>query len=497
MGRLNLRRVAGGFQIGVYLWIACYAALIAPTLNNTRPYVGDESFYMVSSIGMVHTGDVLVPVYFGKIRLQKPILPYWITAAGHRAFGVHLWSGRVGFLLLACALLILVYRLALLLLEDHDCASLAVLLLSSTTLFVVHSRISVTDLPLTFFTLLGLHACCRAVRGPARLGRWHIVACAAMGLAFSSKGFVGATPALAIAAYLIATRPAHWPRALAVLAHPVCLALFALLAFSWYGYVHWRLPGELWRQFEIESQVNLGTGIWRMPGHLVYYAGASLGYFLPGAVLLGMVIAAKRRFTLPQGLRPVLWHLAVTGVLLVCVVRRRDSRYLLVVMPGLALLAATLARQRGLDRVARNVAITWAALQVAFFLAFPVATGEPLRALVRQWAGQGEGALASYEMPERDRGWLLALTEGRLRPYGPGCRHVILEDRQLLRFQERETARFRVVGEARRTRGVTLRWPRPVPRYRKYFLLEILPTRPGAASPRAFTPTGQELPSPR
>src|SRR5690349_12676095 len=57
---------------------------------------------------MVVSGDWAVPRYNGELRLQKPPLPYWLTAASYKVFGLNATAVRlpaVIFGLLSVALL--------------------------------------------------------------------------------------------------------------------------------------------------------------------------------------------------------------------------------------------------------------------------------------------------------------------------------------------------------------------------------------------------------
>lgn len=85
-----------------FLWAIVYAVLLAPTLNNTSPYQGDETFYTVSAEHMVRSGDWLVPVYFGEARFQKPILTYLLVASSYALLGVSLWSAACPWCWLPC-----------------------------------------------------------------------------------------------------------------------------------------------------------------------------------------------------------------------------------------------------------------------------------------------------------------------------------------------------------------------------------------------------------
>ncbi len=459
-----------------WAWIATFALLLATTLSQTRPYIGDESFYQVSAVRMVQTGDMLVPVFFGQPRFQKPILPYWITAAGQAWFGGRLWSGRVGFLVLACVLLWTTGAVAALGQTGRDRRTLAVALLASLTPFIEHARVAVTDLPLTCFSMLSLYAGLRSLGSTGRERHWALAASVFGGLACASKGPLGLLPLLAISLWLWRTRPPGYRASIWRLLHPVNVIVLATLGFAWYGWVFWRHGDELRAQFAVERAANLPTGFAHVPGHALYYAAALLVYSLPWAVLAG--VAAWRRRARPErhtasrsdGLGPVAWYLGLTAVAIVFGLRDRNERYLLPLMPGLAACAAAWVEARGWSGWVRVASGALVLAHVAFFTGYRVVVGEPLADLVRAWEKGPAGAIAAYRLPERETGWLLTMTGGRLTMDPATARYAILDERSHPVFTDERHGYVRVIRSARTLRGLEWRGWRPSPVYRTYLL---------------------------
>ena len=172
----------------LFLWLLIFFVLLVFTLNNTIPYKGDESYYLVSALNMIKTGEYFVPHYYNQPRFQKPILAYWITVLGYKIFGIRLWSGRLPFLILSLLLLILIYRFAFLVINDKKFAFLNVVLLSSSTMYILFSRAAMTDLLLTFFSTLSLYFFYKAIIYPDKIKRYYFYAYVSIGFAFLSKG---------------------------------------------------------------------------------------------------------------------------------------------------------------------------------------------------------------------------------------------------------------------------------------------------------------------
>ncbi|MEO2082538.1 MAG: glycosyltransferase family 39 protein, partial [Desulfurobacteriaceae bacterium] len=54
----------------------------------------DEPKYLEAAWEMVKGGDYITPYYNYEFRFDKPILVYWLIAAGYKLFGVNEFGGR-------------------------------------------------------------------------------------------------------------------------------------------------------------------------------------------------------------------------------------------------------------------------------------------------------------------------------------------------------------------------------------------------------------------
>ena len=407
------------------LWCVVYLLLIGLTLNNVRPYKGDESFYIASAMEMYKNGNSLIPEYFGEARFQKPILPYWLTLSGYHAFGISMWSGRLAFLFMAGLLLVVIYRFAFLLLPDEPYASLAVFLFTSSTLFLEFSRVAMADLPLTLFVTLGLFHFCKALMNPDKCGRNCTYAYLAMGFAFASKGFLGLLPLAAVILYLIIVRPREQRVLLTKLFHPLNLALFLLLALSWYVYAYISHPTDLLTQFRQESSLAITSHIMGCLGNLVSHAKDLLVYYVP-FVAWAIYLAWRRRIKPPKHFALVFIYIAIALFILVILVQRHKARYLFVLFPALTLPISYVIYKSHLRVIAIRIAIVVALLQVSLYLAYPYVVGAPLQELTSYWRENLTGELTTHRLSERERGWVQAYTHGELREHSPQAPFIIL-----------------------------------------------------------------------
>ena len=423
-------------------WVLLCCALVGLTLDNTHPYQGDEGYYITSAVGMLKAGNLLLPQYDGTIRLPKPVLAYWLTALGYKVFGISLWAGRLPFLLVAAALLLLVYRFALLLLPDDEFAYLAVVLLSSSMLFLLFSRVSMTDLPLALFSTLALYFLCRGLLMPDRQQRDVGLAYLSMGAGFWVKGAPALMSLAAVAAFVMLAKPAGGRALLRTMFIPRHLAAFVLVASPWYIYLSLAYPVQLRSQFAQEAADNLGPGMATLLGHLRFYAGALVVLQFPALALATWAWWRTRQAgPCPLRLRPLAWYVGFSLAVFILLFAHHRDRFLLPVVPALALIMAHVIHRSGVTRPARRLAATAAIVQIAAIWTHSYVVGRPLHDLVRYWEHNLRGDLAAHALADRETTWTLAIAGGRLVPYQDREPYVIASSEHLNHFPGYEVVR--------------------------------------------------------
>jgi 4-amino-4-deoxy-L-arabinose transferase-like glycosyltransferase len=121
------------------LWFAAGALW----LGSEGAYHGDERFYTDAVLRMRASSDWLTPQYAdGTIRLNKPLLVYWMIGAAFECFGVNLFAARLPFLASGALVLLATARLARALFPERPAAPwLAALIAASNgSLFTLASR---------------------------------------------------------------------------------------------------------------------------------------------------------------------------------------------------------------------------------------------------------------------------------------------------------------------------------------------------------------------
>ena len=412
----------------VFLWVVLFGAVIAGTLNNTMPYKGDESFYITSAIGMVENGDYLVPRYFGEMRFQKPVLSYWLTAGGYLLFGVHLWSGRVLYLLMACGFLLLVYRLALVVSGELNHALLSVMVLSSSTLYFGFARHAMTDLPFAFFMTAALYFFCRILGDSSHISRDNAFAFLMMSLAVMSKSVIGFMPAVAFFVYLFLRRPDGWVRYIRALFHPLNIVIVALIVLPWYICVYKTEPAEFMRQMSYEADAASG-GAMAVPYNLMYYVISTLVMMFPafGAALFVGFRKRVSRLPLSRSTELLLVYSVLMVLFFTVFIGRARERYLLAMFPALAILVSLVLYRAGRAERYMKIAAVVFALHGVVFLAYPLISGEPLRSFVSYCRESGDGEIAVHGFDRKRTSWVQAMSGGSLAEDPRSARYLIVK----------------------------------------------------------------------
>jgi 4-amino-4-deoxy-L-arabinose transferase-like glycosyltransferase len=236
------------------LWIVLlWGGLIAVNLS-TRPLIPvDETRYAAVAWEMWVRGDFLVPYLNGDSYSHKPPLLFWLMQFSWLVLGVNDWSLRLIGPLFSLASLFLSRAIARILWQDREqVEALTPLILLGCFFWIVFSTLTMFDMMLAFFALLGIYS---------------LLKLAYSGLSFKYWLLLG----VAIGAGVLTKGPV-------ILLHLLPVALLA----PW-----WRQASEFsWRHwyYRIGAAVLIGAGIalcWAIP------AGIAGGEAYRKAIFLG------------------------------------------------------------------------------------------------------------------------------------------------------------------------------------------------------------------
>lgn len=375
-----------------------------------RPAIGDsdEAFYAEAAREMGERGDWLTPYYNYETRFQKPVLYYWLIGGTYAVAGIgeaqaRLWAALAG------VGLALVTAAAGRRWRDEATGLLAGAIVATSFGYFSIGRLSLPDLPLAFFVTLTVYATLvGTLDDHPRATRWLALAGAAAGAAFLTKGPVG----LVVAA--LAILPAWWleRRRLRVpLAGALAgLALAAAIGLPWYvamfathgrAYVDSFFLGDNFERFAT-SRFNDPRPFW-------FYLPIVVGGMLPWTPLAAAAIPPlraliERRETVSAlTLRLTVW--ALVPLLFFTASIGKQPRYILPILPPLALLLAIAIRRRVavngerrdpvLQIPAAVIALLLATQAILFYRARPLVVMVPPLFLLTAVAGIGLAALVT------------------------------------------------------------------------------------------------------
>jgi 4-amino-4-deoxy-L-arabinose transferase-like glycosyltransferase len=334
-----------------FIVVAVAALTFFAGLGRSAISDSDEAFYAEAAREMLETGDFLTPRYNYENRFQKPVFFYWCVAAAYAVGGVGETTARAPAALagVGCALLAWFTGRRWF---GHDTGLLAGLIISTCLGCAAIARLSLPDLPLAFFITASIVAGLVALsdRGQVGLGPL-LLAAAAAGLGFLTKGPIGiALPALVLVPIIALER--RW--AIRPLHLTLVLAVFIAIALPWYTAMTAEHGTAYLHSFFVTDNLErFATSRFNYPRPAWFYLPIILSGLLPWSAFMPLWIPdtfrSLRRRTAPSRntFRLLVW--AVLPLTLFTISVGKQPRYILPILPPLAVLLAVSIRAR-LDR---------------------------------------------------------------------------------------------------------------------------------------------------
>lgn len=169
------------------IWLACWALAVASGIVFRPVLPVDETRYLAVAWEMWFRDDFIVPYLNGEPYHHKPPLLFWLMTAGWSVFGVNEWWPRLVAPLFAVATLWGSVRLASLLWPDDKITpQLTPLFLVGTAFWAIFQTVTMFDMMLATFTVMGFLGVVSAWRTGGWMG-WLWVGLA-IGLGVLAKG---------------------------------------------------------------------------------------------------------------------------------------------------------------------------------------------------------------------------------------------------------------------------------------------------------------------
>lgn len=336
------------------------AALFLPGLSTRALWHPDETRYAEIAREMTVDGDWVIPHLNTVPYLDKPPLFYWLTASAYSVGGVNEAMARVVSVLAAILILFCTFALGTLV-GTRATGLRAAAICATSLLFLGAARWAFTDMLLTACTTGTLTAWLFGVRvldgegesPPFSARGWFLVAAAATGLGFLTKGPVAVVlPVLVIGPYLVSRGRLKrvWE-----MSPGWVLVCFALVTIPWYLMAQSR-RSDFFEFFFVGQNLGGFVGSTRVhhPGRwYTYFAYLPVIWFPWSVFLPAAITLAWRAAKAGQPLFRFfgLWALAMFVFWNLC--GSKLPSYLLPLFPALAVLTAPLfepdADERGLS----------------------------------------------------------------------------------------------------------------------------------------------------
>jgi 4-amino-4-deoxy-L-arabinose transferase-like glycosyltransferase len=399
--------------------IALAALTFALGLGRQAITDADEAYYAESAREMVASGDWLTPHYNFTDRWQKPVLYYWLTAATYLVVGPGEGAARLWSALSGIALTLFTAAAARRHTADADAQWLAGAIVATSYGYFAMARLALPDLPLAACITAAIAAGIEA--GHTGAHRWWVAAGLFGGLGFLLKGPVAvAVPGVVLLPiWWVERRTTTMPVAAVVKA----AAVFCAVGLPWYAAMT-AVHGTPYLEsfFVADNLERFATDRFNAPRPIWFYPAVLAGGLFPwtlhaiGPLLATANAAVRRRLRLSAAeIRLCLW--AVAPLLLFMASVGQQPRYILPILPPLAILLATAITARA-QAGARDLRLTtWLMAGVFLLLAAVLLRIRPMLVTVTPaapWIGAtvlagAAGMLAVAATIERGM-WLPRLT---------------------------------------------------------------------------------------
>ena len=341
------RRLLTNESIG--LGILCILSLLGYffLLGASPVWRADEALYADAVRAMLERGNYLEIFFNDEPRYNKPPLTYWMMAISALIFGVNEWALRLPIVLTGIASVWVTYRLGKTL-ANQKVGIVAAIVMAYSFQFVIHTRVSIPTVPLTYFFTLTILWFIEAYhnRNRAQL----IGAYVALGLTVLTKGFPYLIIIPIIAGwYVLMLQEYKWKSWLKELRWAIPWygpILTVIIGMSWIAYM-WMTAGDEFYQVYMDETIRRAfhsdKPLFRFKDFYYYLDAISWG-FAPYSLLwfFAFVYLLLKGFKPMRGV-PILqlavaWFVAMYVVFTIS--RGKIPTYIIQAHPALALLTS-------------------------------------------------------------------------------------------------------------------------------------------------------------
>ncbi len=309
------------------------------SLGDHPLYPHSEGRYAAVSRDMLVHDHWLVPRYRGRRHLTKPLLAYWAQAGAMAVMGINEWASRAPSALAGTMVLLMLFALGWYL-RDLRLAALSAGVLGMMPMFVVVSRLTLTDSLLNMFWFAAMAAGYLAIaEPPGRRRNWFVVILwVAVAGGWMTKGPLALVPVGVLVIWLLLA--GNW-RQIRVLRPIRGLVLSMIPIAAWVALVAVRDPAA-WHIWYVQM-VSRAVGTGDHPEPFWYFLPIFIGGLFPATAMMylpGANFPWRRIWPeLRSGKPAVYWTLSIVlPFIMFSLIKGKLATYILPLCAPLALL---------------------------------------------------------------------------------------------------------------------------------------------------------------
>ena len=371
-----------GRKASLLLLAAAALVVFFVDLGGSSIWDANEAFYVETPREMMERGDYVLPTFNYELRVNKPVLSYWIVAAFYQLFGVSVAVQRIPIAIGGVLLVVVAYFLGWLSFSKqpdvsspapeyrapsteyrHEAGLWAALGLAVSPRLVMFSRRIFIDIYVTLFMAATLLFFALAERYPQRRRLFLVLMYVSVGLGVLTKGPVAAAlPGLVFLIYLLVHREL---RRAAEMMIPAGIAIVLAIVAPWYVALGQRPNGwDHIKSFFIGENLGRfaeGVGVDQNRG-LEFYPGVLFSDGFPWVFLLFAALALWWRAGVRDRIQTLLFLWIGVIVVFFSFSEAKQDLYIYPVMPAVAALG-------GVAIVRAAPGIRWLSALIGFLFA--------------------------------------------------------------------------------------------------------------------------------
>jgi len=334
------RRKDGLILLGLVAIIALIYCYGMGTLSLTEP---DEVFYAQTAKEMLQHNTWSTPFIFGKPQFEKPILYYFLLAAGFKFFGISTVTARIWSALFGILGTILTYLLGKRI-YNRRAGFIAALVLATSMEYLSLSRAVLTDIVFCALLASGMTFFYFGYLNQKKRGVWFYWAFVSYALAVLTKGPIGIILPLGIIFSFLFLR-----KELKIFFSKklfLGLFVFAVVALPWYLWIYKNFGRQFIDEFFVRDNINRFFFVAEHQNNNTwyYYTATTLGGFLPWSPFLiaGLYKLFRSKPDLPEEKRGVLFLCCWVAIIFIffSFAKSKLISYVFPIFPALAIITA-------------------------------------------------------------------------------------------------------------------------------------------------------------